>query len=84
MTRTVWGIQSITMQYLCMMTDDKTYPGDDFEKYRNTVSLCCVPGTNILLQVNYASKTNSQKKRSDLWLPEAGVGEEEVQGEKTG
>ena len=61
------------------MTDgNQTYRGDHFEMYRSTESLCCVPGTNIVLQVNYTSKTNkqtnSQKKRSDLWLPEAGVG----------
>ena len=47
--------------------------------HRTIKSLCCVPGTNIVLQVNYTSKTNKQinkliKKRSDLWLPEMGVG----------
>ena len=59
-----------------MVTDGKqTYHGDRYEMYRNIESLCCAPGTNIVLQVNYTSKTNkqtnSQKKRSDLWLPEA-------------
>ena len=58
------------------MTDgNQTYRGDHFGMYRNTESLCCVLGTNIVLQVTCASKTNkqtnSQKKRSDLWLPEA-------------
>ena len=46
--------------------------------FRNTESLYCVTGTNIVLQVNYTSKTrkqtNSQKKRSDLWLPAVGGG----------
>lgn len=39
--------------------------------YRNIKSLCCasVTNTNIVLQVNYTS-TVSQKKRSNLWLPE--------------
>ena len=72
MTRPVQGIQSITMQYLCMMTDDKTYPGDDFEKYRNRESLGCAPGTNTMLQFNYTSETNSWGKRLGEWLPEAG------------
>ena len=46
-----------------MMTDDnQTYCDDDFEVYRNIKSLCCVPVTNIALQINCISKTNSQKK----------------------
>ena len=33
-----------------MPTDGNlTYPGDHFEMYRNTESLCCAPGTNIVL-----------------------------------
>ena len=59
-----------------MVTDgNQTYHGDHFEiLYRNIKSLCCVPGTNAMLQVNHTSKkeTNSQKKRSNLWLPEVG------------
>ena len=52
---------------------DQTYCGDQFEMYRNNKSLCCVKGTNIVLQVNYTSKTNTLiKKRPDLWLPEVG------------
>ena len=32
---------------------------------------------NIMSQINYTSKAaNSKKKRSDLWLPKVGVGEE--------
>ena len=31
---------------------------DYFEMYRNTESLCCVTGTNIVVQVYYTSKTN--------------------------
>ena len=43
--------------------------------YRNTESLHCAPGANIVLSVDYTSKpNNSKKKRSDLWLPEAGAG----------
>ena len=62
-----------------MMEGVQTYHGDHFETYSNIELLCCVPGTNIVSQVNYTSKlnskTNSQKKRLDLWLPEAEVGE---------
>ena len=63
------------------MTDGKqTYCGDHFKMYRNIVSLYCTPGTNIVLQVNYSSnkQISSQKKRSDLWLPEVGVEEGEM------
>ena len=43
--------------------------GDHFGMYRNIESLYYVKGTNTVLYVNqYTSKTNSQKKRSDLWL----------------
>ena len=49
------------------------YPSDDSDLYRNIEPLCCVTGTNTALQVNYidTSKTNPQKNRTDLWLPEA-------------
>ena len=61
------------MQYLCMVPDDnQIYHGDHFEMYRNIDSLCCVTQTNVVLQINYTSKTNTKKKRSDLWLLEAG------------
>ena len=40
--------------------------------HRNMESLCCIPGTNTVLQVNYTSKSKLIEK--DLWLPEAGVG----------
>ena len=34
----------------CVVTDDNhAYHGDHFEMYRNIESLCCVPGTNIVL-----------------------------------
>ena len=60
------------------MTDNQTYSGDHFEIYRNIESLYYEPGNNIMLQVNYTSKTNSQKKSSDFWLPEVvGRGEGE-------
>ena len=40
-----------------MMTDgNRIYHGDHFKMYRDIESLCCVPGTNIVLQVNYTSK----------------------------
>ena len=47
-----------------------TYHGDCFEMYRNIKSLCCVPGTNLVLLVNYTSKTNKQKNG---WSSEAPV-----------
>ena len=31
---------------------------DHFEMYRNIQSLRCVPGTNIVVYINYTSKTN--------------------------
>ena len=68
------------------------YRADHFEMYRNSKSLCCVTGTNIVLQVNYTSKTNKQtnkqtnleKKRSDLRFPKArgGGGELDEGGQK--
>ena len=53
---------------------NQTQCGDHFVMYRNIKSLCCAPGADVVLQVNYTSKTketNSERKRSDLWLPEA-------------
>ena len=41
------------------LTVFQTYHGDHFE----CVEICCVPGTNILLQVNQTSKTNKQTHR---------------------
>ena len=32
----------------------------------------CITGTNIVLQINYTSETNSWGKRLGEWLPEAG------------
>ena len=66
-----------------MVTDgNQTYHGEQFVIYRNMESLCHAPVTNIVLQVNYTTKTNkqnSQKKRSDSWLPEVGgMGEGEL------
>ena len=37
-----------------------TYHGDHFEMYRNIKSLCCIPRTNLVLLVNYTSKTNKR------------------------
>ena len=33
--------------------------------YRNIKPLCCVTGTNIVLQVTYTSKTNKLIKKTD-------------------
>ena len=58
------------------MTDGNwTHCGDHFEMQRNSESLNCVSGTNIVLQVNYTSQTNKQtwkKKKKDLGLPKCG------------
>ena len=63
-----------------MLTDyNQTYPGDYFEMYKNTKSLCCVTGTNILLQVNYASKMNKLIERDQICgYLRGGVGEGET------
>ena len=53
--------------------------GDHLEINENIKSLCCVKETNTVLHVNYTSKTNSQKKRSDLWL-QGQVGEDLDEG----
>ena len=45
------------------------YHGDHFGMYGNIESLRYVKGTNIVLYVDQdTTKTNSQTKRSDLWL----------------
>ena len=50
-----------------MVTDgDQTSCGDHFEMDTNVVMLCCIPETNIMLCVNYISKT--QKTKSSLYL----------------
>ena len=36
--------------------------------YRNTKSLCWVTGTNIVLKVNYTSKTQTHTHREELRL----------------
>ena len=45
-----------------MIDGNQTYHGDHLEMHKNIESLCCVSGTNTVLQFNYISKTNSQKK----------------------
>ena len=59
-----------------MVTDgNQINCGDYFVMHRNTESLYCAPGTNIVWQVIYtATNKHTQKKRSDLLLPEWGVG----------
>ena len=39
---------------------------DHFEMYRNIESLCCVPGINIVLLVNYTSKTDKSKQTKQI------------------
>ena len=57
-----WGIQSIIMQYLCIVADgNQNYYGDHFEMFGNIESLLYAPGNNIVSQVNYTSITNEQK-----------------------
>ena len=60
---TVWGIQSITIKYLCKVTDIKQAYCDHCVMYRNVKSLCCITGTNTGMQVNYTSKINEQTHR---------------------
>ena len=68
---TVWGTQLMTVEHLFMVTDGNwTYCGGHFEMHRNIQSLCCAPGTTIVVgQLYFKRQTHSQKKRSDLWLP---------------
>ena len=79
---TVQGIQSIPLKYICMLKDcSQTYPLDHFEMYRNIKLLCCVTETNIVLQVNYTSKTskkNSQKRDQICGHQKWGVGERKL------
>ena len=66
------GIQSIIMQYLCMVTGgSQTYCGDHFEMYKNIKSRCYAPRTKysfVWVKLNF--KNSWEKNRSDLWLPE--------------
>ena len=41
-----------------MMKDGNLNCSDIFVIYRRVESLCCMPGSNIMLQVNYNSKAN--------------------------
>ena len=77
---TVWGIQSITMEYLCVMTDgNQTYRDDCFKMYGRTESLCCILATNIELQVNYTSKTKKLiEKEIRFVVTRGGVGRGEI------
>ena len=63
------------------MTDGNwTHCGDHFEMQRNSESLNCVSGTNIVLQVNYTSQTNKQtwkKKKKIQGYPSVEGGKEE-------
>ena len=44
--------------------------------YRNIKSLICITGAYIeyCRSIIFKKKTNSEKKKSDLWLPEGDVG----------
>ena len=39
-----------------MVTSHRQH-GDHFEMYRDTESLCCITGNNVVLQADYTSKT---------------------------
>ena len=60
--------------------------GVHFEMYRNIESLCCVSGTNSVVdQLYFTNKQVKQthRKRSDLWLPEVGDEREEELNENS-
>ena len=44
---------------------------DQFVMQGNVESLCCAPGTNIVLQTNYTSE-NQPTNQLIEWLPEVG------------
>ena len=47
-----------------MVTDiNQIYCGDHFTMYTNIKSLCCTPGTNIMLCVSYSSVKTTTKHR---------------------
>ena len=74
-------MQLITMLYLCMVTDgNQTQHDGHFEMYRNIKSLYCVPGTNIVLQVNYTPKTKQiHGKRDQIYgYQRQGVGDRKL------
>ena len=59
------------------MKSRKQFHGDHFAMYRNIESLCCAPETNSVVgQLYFKNKQteNSEKKRSELWLPGGEVG----------
>ena len=61
----MYSVGNIVNNYVISLYGDisyQAYRGDDFEVYKNIESLCCVTGTNIVLQV-YTSKTNKQSHR---------------------
>ena len=58
-----------------MIDHNQTYHGDYFEMYRNIEPLCCVTGTNAVLQVNYNSKTKSENETRFVIIRD---GEEEL------
>ena len=46
-----------------MVTDVKqTYCGDHFERYKNIKLLCCAPGADTVLQVNYTFNNQSESE----------------------
>lgn len=52
------------------MSEQAENSGDHFEMYKNTEAGCCAPGTNSAVgQIHFKEQT--QKNRSDLWLPGA-------------
>ena len=71
---TALGIQSVTMQHLCMLTYNQIYPLDHFEMYRYTKSQGCVTIAKIVLQVNYTSKTNEILQKIRFVVTRGGMG----------
>ena len=61
----MYSVGNIGNNYVKSLVTDgnQIYCGDHFEMYRNIESLCGIPGANIVLQVNYTSKTNKQTHR---------------------
>ena len=57
------------------MTEQQHNNGDYFEMYRKIKSLCGVPGTNIVLWVNYTSNKQTHGERDEICgYPKWGVG----------
>ena len=50
-----------------MVTDGNyIYHGDHFEMYRNIESLCCIPGTDIVLHIKYNLKATNNLMEEEI------------------